>query len=390
MSELPPYDSFLLVSFGGPEGPDDVMPFLENVLRGKNVPRERMLEVSEHYNHFGGVSPINQQNRELMAAIRDDFEAKQIDLPIYWGNRNWDPYFVDTLRQMQAAGHRRALAFFTSMFSCYSGCRQYRENIIEARQQILDETGQEAPIVEKVRMGFNHPGFIAAMTGSITRAAQSINAKASEATILFTAHSIPMGMADNCDYERQLLEASRLVAESVNASNWLLVYQSRSGPPQQPWLEPDVLDAITEMDEAKKVESLIILPIGFVSDHMEVMFDLDEEAAEICQERGIPMARAETAGTDAHFVSMIGELVRERLDQATEKPALGALGPWHDVCPTNCCLYTPRRPPGVGGGRPDSVAGGNEKGGAGPNATAGGRPAGAAPASRDVGARPVG
>jgi len=343
--ELPPYDSFLLVSFGGPEGPDDVMPFLENVLRGKNVPRERMLEVAEHYNGFGGVSPINQQNRELLSAIEVELKASGIDLPVYWGNRNWDPMFADTLRQMQSDGCRRALAFFTSMFSCYSGCRQYRENIIEAREEV----GPDAPQVEKLRMGFNHPGFIETMAASVRKALDSLDAPGDQVQLLMTALSIPLSMSENCDYELQLKETSRLVAEAVGVSDWRLVFQSRSGPPQQPWLEPDVCDAIQEMDDQQKIKGLVILPIGFVSDHMEVMFDLDEEAAQICQERGIPMARAATAGIHPRFVSMIRELIEERLGRTEDRPALGELGPWHDVCPKDCCTYTPRRPGATAG-----------------------------------------
>ncbi len=340
MSEVPPYDSFLLVSFGGPEGPDDVMPFLENVLRGKNVPRERMLEVAEHYAHFGGVSPINEQNRNLMAAIEAEFHVHGIDLPVYWGNRNWTPYFAETLQQMKADGRRRSLAFFTSMFSCYSGCRQYREDIIAAREQV----GDNAPLVEKVRMGFNHPGFIAAVADNVSTAAVSIGVEPNATKILFTAHSIPMSMADNCDYEKQLCEACRLVAAECGSNDYDLVFQSRSGPPQQPWLEPDVLDAIAKLDDQQKIEALIVVPIGFISDHMEVMFDLDEEAAALCEQRGIKMARAASAGTHPQFVSMIRALVQERLGQTNEKLALGNLGPWHDVCPQDCCTYTPRRP----------------------------------------------
>ncbi len=338
--ELPPYDSFLLVSFGGPEGPDDVIPFLENVLRGKNVPRERMLEVAEHYKHFGGVSPINEHNRELLEAIRAEFDRSGIELPVYWGNRNWDPLLPDTLRQMRDDGRKRALAFFTSMFSCYSGCRQYRENIAAAQQQI----GDDAPIVEKLRMGFNHPGFIDAMACSVREAIASVGTPADQTSVLFTAHSIPMSMADNCDYVKQLTEASRLVAEACGVKNWRLVYQSRSGPPQQPWLEPDVCDAISEMDDQHKLTSLAVVPIGFVSDHMEVLFDLDEEAAEVCRRRGIQFARARSAGTDANFVGMIRALVEERLGRTEERAAVGTLGPWHDVCPADCCTYTPRRP----------------------------------------------
>ena len=351
-----PYDSFLLVSFGGPEGPDDVMPFLENVLRGKNVPHERMLEVAEHYKHFGGVSPINEQNRQLLAAIKTEFQANGIDLPVYWGNRNWAPMLNDTVAQMRDDGRKRTLAFFTSMFSCYSGCRQYRENIAAVQESI----GPDAPIIEKVRMGFNHPGFIDTMTENVQASIDSLDCKADEATVLFTAHSIPMSMADNCDYVKQLTEASRLVAEGVGAASWRLVFQSRSGPPQIPWLDPDVCDAIAEMDDAEKLANLVVVPIGFVSDHMEVMFDLDEEAAELCQERGIKMARASTAGTSPKFVEMIRLLVEERLGKTDEKLCVGGLGAWHDVCPKDCCTYTPRRPgasrPGAGrpgNGRPD-------------------------------------
>ncbi len=334
-----PYDSFLLVSFGGPEGPDDVIPFLENVLRGKNVPRQRMMEVAEHYNHFGGVSPINDQNRSLMSAIRDEFQRANIQLPIYWGNRNWDPLLPDVIRQMRDDGCKRTLAFFTSMFSCYSGCRQYRENIAAAREAV----GEDAPVIEKLRMGFNHPGFIGAMADSVRQAMNSLGEPGANSVVLFTAHSIPMTMADRCDYVNQLTEASRLVAEACQITNWKLVYQSRSGPPQQPWLEPDVCDAIAEIDDQQRLDSVVIVPIGFVSDHMEVLFDLDEEAAQLCQSRGIRFARASSAGTSSSFVRMIASLVQERQDSSHEKLFVGSLGPWHDVCPVNCCLY-PQRP----------------------------------------------
>ena len=337
----PEYDSFLLVSFGGPEGQDDVIPFLENVLRGKNVPRERMLEVAEHYKHFGGVSPINEQNRQLLSAIESEFRTHGIDLPLYWGNRNWHPLLPDTLRQMREDGCRRTLAFFTSMFSCYSGCRQYRENIAAAREEV----GEGAPIVEKVRMGFNHPQFIGTMAESVKRAIAALDTDSTEVTALFSAHSIPLSMAENCDYERQLREASRLVAEAAGVSNWRLVFQSRSGPPQQPWLEPDICDAIAEQDDTGTLGAVVIVPIGFVSDHMEVMFDLDEEAAALCKERGIKMSRAATAGISTGFVQMIRMLVEERIGSRSNRDAAGELGAWHDVCPENCCLYTPRRPP---------------------------------------------
>ena len=343
MTHLPPYDSFLLVSFGGPEGHDDVMPYLQNVLRGKPVPRERMLEVAEHYHHFGGVSPINEQNRQLLAAIESEFQTHGVDLPVYWGNRNWKPYFADTLRRMRDDGRKRSLAFFTSMFSCYSGCRQYRENIIAAREEV----GPGAPIVEKVRMGFNHPGFIDTMSRSVSDAIESLHKSPAEVEVFFTAHSIPMSMAENCDYEKQLREASRLVAEGAGVTHHRLVYQSRSGSPRIAWLEPDVCDAIAATDDQSKLAAVVIVPIGFVSDHMEVMYDLDEEAAMLCKDRGIAMARAATAGTDRSFVSMIRQLVQERMGGTTNKPAIGSLGPWHDVCPANCCLYDPPQRPMV-------------------------------------------
>lgn len=334
-----PYDSFLLVSFGGPEGPDDVMPFLENVLRGKNVPRSRMLEVAEHYSHFGGISPINEHNRQLLGAIKSEFARAGIELPVYWGNRNWHPMFADTLRQMRDEGCKRTLAFFTSMFSSYSGCRQYRENLITAREEV----GPNAPHIDKLRMGFNHPGFIEPMAENVRTAMESIDADEST-IVLFTAHSIPNSMAENCSYEKQLREACHLVAERANVSQWRLVFQSRSGPPQQPWLEPDVCDSIEELDDTIRPNKIVIAPIGFVSDHMEVLFDLDEEAAQLCKQRGIPMARVKTVGSHPLFVTMIRELVQERLGFITNRQSLGTLGPWHDVCPVDCCLYTPTRP----------------------------------------------
>ena len=319
------------------------MPFLRNVLRGKNVPEQRMLEVAEHYQHFDGISPINAQNRDLLDAIRSRFKREGIDLPVYWGNRNWHPMLPDTIGRMRDDGCRRALAFFTSMFSCYSGCRQYRENIAEAQKQV----GDDAPMIEKVRMGFNHPGFVATMTGSLAAAIkqlETMNVDADHATVLFTAHSIPMSMADNCDYEKQLTEAARLVAQRCGVSDWKLVFQSRSGPPQQPWLEPDVCDEIATRHDGGGLRGVVVIPIGFVSDHMEVMYDLDEEAAQLCAKLGVPMVRAATAGTSIDFVDMIVDLVRERMTARPTRPAVGDLGPWHDVCPKDCCTYTPRRP----------------------------------------------
>lgn len=335
------YDAILFVSFGGPEGREEVMPFLENVLRGKNVPRERMLEVAEHYQHFGGVSPINAQNRALIEAIEQELRQAGIDLPVYWGNRNWKPLLPDALREMQSAGVKKAIAFFTSAFSSYSGCRQYRENIDAARAEV----GQGAPQVDKLRVFYNHPGFIEPMAERVSAALSEFTAE-EQATVrvLFTAHSIPMSMAANCRYEAQFREASRLVAErcGLDASQWQVVYQSRSGPPSQPWLEPDVGDALREIAAKKTTSNVVIVPIGFISDHMEVMYDLDYEAAAICKELGIKMVRAGTVGTHPRFVRMIRELIEERLSANPVRLALGTEGPSHDVCPVNCCTYSPR------------------------------------------------
>ena len=335
-----PYDALLVVSFGGPNGPDDVMPFLENVLRGKNVPRERMLEVSEHYQHFGGKSPINGQNLALIEAIKADLAANGIDLPVYWGNRNWHPMFADTLEQMKKDGIKKSLAFFTSIFSCYSGCRQYRENIIEAQEQV----GPDAPEVHKLRMAFNHPLYIGASADRVKKALDQIpESRRPAARVVFTAHSIPLSMAENCKYETQLNEASRLIMEAIGENPWDLVYQSRSGPPQQPWLDPDICDHIQALHDAGGIEDIVIMPVGFVSDHMEVMFDLDTEAMDICKELSINMVRAGSVGVHPQFVSMVSQLILERTTGA-EKQAIGNMPPNWDVCPKDCCTYTPRRP----------------------------------------------
>ncbi len=336
------YDAILVVSFGGPEGPNDVLPFLENVLRGKNVPRERMLEVEQHYLHFGGVSPINRQCRELIDALRLELDRHGIDLPIYFGNRNWHPMLADTLQQMAEDGKQHAIAFFTSTFSSYSGCRQYRENIQEAQRVV----GPSAPKVDKLRMPYNHPGFIVPQQELLRQGLAKVpQDKRSAVPVLFTAHSIPLSMAENCNYEKQLREASRLIAEGVGHERWELVFQSRSGPPQQPWLEPDVVDRIEQLHQSNGIEHVIVQPIGFLSDHIEVLFDLDTEASEFCEERGIHLIRVPTIGIAPRFVSMIRELIQERMHPGQERVALGVLGPSHDVCPENCCLY-PR------GGRP--------------------------------------
>jgi protoporphyrin/coproporphyrin ferrochelatase len=329
-------DSILFVSFGGPEGPDDVIPFLENVLRGKPVPRERLLEVAEHYQHFGGISPINRQNRDIIGRLRSALEVAGISLPIFWGNRNWNPFITDAIREVQQRGLKCPLPIFTNMFSSYSGCRQYRENIASALQEI----GPTAPaIAPRLRFGFNHPRFIAAQQQLIETAFGRLrDTERAASRLLFTAHSIPISMADNCRYVEQLKESARLIGERLGNPAWELVYQSRSGPPQQPWLEPDIGDRLREM-AGLGIKAVVVVPLGFVSDHMEVLFDLDTEASDICKELGITYSRAAAVGTHPEFIQMLVELIQERLSGTTERVSIGNMPPLHDICPENCCLY---------------------------------------------------
>lgn len=331
----PPYQALLVLSFGGPNQPEDVIPFLENVLRGRNVPHERMLEVAEHYYHFGGKSPINEQNLALIDALRADMDQHAMrDFPIYFGNRNWRPFLEDTLRQMEADGIRRALCLTTSSFSSYSGCRQYRENIAAARAAI----GDSAPHLDKIRVWYNHPYFVEAVADRVREAmARFQPGQRERAYVVFTAHSIPSSMAESCNYEKQLHESCRLVAQAFPGHPYALVYQSRSGPPGQPWLEPDIGDFIRQQHAAQDDRPLVIVPIGFVSDHMEVMFDLDEEARGICDELGIAMERAASVGTHPRFVEMLRLLVQERLTDNPLRLAVGQYPPNHDTCPENCC-----------------------------------------------------
>ena len=325
------YDALLLVSFGGPEGMDDVIPFLENVLRGRNVPRERMLQVAHHYELFGGVSPINQHNRDLIAALEKELDQHGPKLPIYWGNRNWHPMLDDTVRQMTADGIQNALAFVTSAYSSYSSCRQYLMNIENARAG----AGPTAPSIEKLRAFYNHPLFIEANVDHARAALDEVQNPAS-AHLVFTAHSIPDSMAANCDYVVQLAETGGLIATELGINNWKLVYQSRSGSPAQPWLGPDVCDHLRALHEAG-VNDVVVAPIGFVSDHMEVVYDLDVEAQKLAKELGMNMVRARTAGTHPAFVKMIRELIMERINN---EPArfLGTRGPNHTICAIDCCL----------------------------------------------------
>jgi len=348
---MPSYDAFLLVSFGGPEGPDDVMPFLANVTRGRNVPPERLAGVAEHYYAYGGVSPINQQCRDLLAAVRADFAASGLSLPLYWGNRNWTPYLTDTVRQMAEDGVRRAVAFVTSAYSSYSSCRQYLDDIERARAAV----GPDAPRIDKIRRFFNHPGFIELFADNVRAALAMLPAEVrDEAHLVFTAHSVPLAMAeasgpagDRGRYVTELTEAARLIAGRAGAGDhpWSLAYQSRSGPPSQPWLEPDVRDHLGELAKSG-TRAVVVIPVGFVSDHMEVRHDLDLEAAETADSLGVAFARAATPGSSPRFASMITELVQERLARpegtaldttVPDNPALGHMGVPSQTCPADCC-----------------------------------------------------
>ena len=328
------YEAVLLVSFGGPERPEDVVPFLENVVRGKDVPRQRLLAVAEHYQLFGGVSPINAQNRALLAALIEQLNAHGPPWPVYWGNRNWHPLLADTLRQMADDGVRRALAFVTSAFGSYPGCRQYVEDIERARAEV----GTDAPEVDKLRLFYNHPGFIEPMAERVEAAlAQIAPLQRSAARIVYTAHSIPEAMAKNCPYQSQLHEACRLVSERVGRSQWQLVYQSRSGPPSQPWLEPDLDDYLRELASDAPGCDVVIVPIGFLCEHMEVVYDLDIEARALCEELGLNMVRSAVVGCHRRFVRMIRELIGERIEEHPKRLSEGADGPYPDQCPPDCC-----------------------------------------------------
>ncbi|MCW2931615.1 MAG: ferrochelatase [Actinomycetia bacterium] len=355
------YDAFLLLSFGGPEGPDDVLPFLRNVTRGRGVPPERLAEVAGHYQAFGGVSPLNAQCRQLLAAVGADFAARGLDIPLYWGNRNWQPYLADTIRQMAADGVQRAVAFVTSAYSSYSACRQYLDDIEQARTAV----GPDAPVIDKVRPYFNHPGFIEPFADAARAALGSLPGDFRPAArLVFTAHSVPDGMAAASGspsagtlspsavgglarggrYAVELREAARLITERARPSHpdFDLVYQSRSGPPSVPWLSPDVCDHLTDI-AGKGAPGAVVVPVGFTSDHMEVVHDLDVEAAGVAESLGLAFARAAAPMPDPRFAAMVTDLVVERMGKAA--PAwLGDLGPAAADCPADCCRYHPGRP----------------------------------------------
>jgi ferrochelatase len=339
------FDALLVQSFGGPERMDDVLPFLHNVTRGRGVPDERLAEVAEHYRHFGGVSPINEQNRQLIAALRAELSSHGIELPIYWGNRNWKPYVADAVRQMRDDGVRRALVFTTSATSSYSACRQYREDL----EQAARVAGDGAPELVKLRHFFDHPGFIEAQADAVRAALGTLPlALQPDAQLVFTAHSVPVAMNDlsgptaNGLYLTQQRETARLVAEAVRGAGteFDLVWQSRSGPPQVPWLEPDINDHLKDL-VTHAVRAVVVTPSGFVSDHIEVRWDLDEEARATAESVGLAYARAATVGTHPAFVAAIRELVEEQLSGAQPR-ALSTLGESGFACPPGCCP-APRR-----------------------------------------------
>lgn len=320
----------------------DVIPFLRNVTRGRNVPEERLLEVAKHYELFQGVSPINQQNRMIIKALENELASRNCNLPVFWGNRNWHPLLPDTLQEMKARGVKNALAFVSSAYSSYSSCRQYLEDMAKARQTV----GEGAPELEKIRPFFNHPLFVEAHLEHLDAVLCDLDSRELQNTqLIFTAHSIPLSMAGSCKYQEQLLRTAQILAESagIKKENWQLVYQSRSGPPSIPWLEPDILDCIRELKEKGK-ESLLIHPIGFISDHMEVIYDLDHEARNLCQDLQIRMRRVRGIWTNPKFISMIADLIFERLASDSKRACIEQDTPLPDFCPENCCPAPASRP----------------------------------------------
>lgn len=332
----PPIDAFLLLSFGGPEGPDEVLPFLRNVTRGRNVPEERLREVARHYDLFGGISPINGQNRALLAALQQAFATAGLALPLYWGNRNWHPLLADTLRDMGAQGRQRALVFTTAAYGSYSGCRQYLEDAARARAEL----GPEAPSLELLPLFWDHPGFVAANAARLAEALARVPGEVrASVPLVFTAHSIPVAMSAGSPYLDQVRATCARVAQRAGRGDWSLAFQSRSGPPGQPWLEPDLCDHLRALAAAGQ-RRVVLMPIGFISDHMEVVYDLDTEARQVASELGLDLLRARTVGTHPEFVDMIVGQVQAAL--AGRPPR---------ACSTGCCP-APAAPTGRPGARP--------------------------------------
>ncbi|MCY0903487.1 ferrochelatase [Arthrobacter sp. H14-L1] len=379
------YDGILLASFGGPEGQDDVIPFLRNVTRGRGIPDERLEEVSHHYRANGGISPINAQNRALKADLEAELSARGISLPVLWGNRNWAPYIPQTLQSAYDDGHRRLLMITTSAYSCYSSCRQYREDIGMA----LTDTGLDGKLaVDKVRQYFDHPGFVEPFIEGTAEGLTKVRAELAAAGtaeapvhVLFATHSIPMRDAEaagRSDGEpRDFAEGSAYVAQHLAngaavmaqvdalsadaagtavATPWSLVYQSRSGAPHVPWLEPDINDALEELS-GQGVKGVVIVPLGFVTDHMEVLWDLDTEARETCEKLGLVFDRVPTPGTHRKFITGLADLICERTadNNIADRPAMTDLGPWYDVCRPGCCANFRGAKPAIAGA--DSTVG---------------------------------
>ena len=344
------YDAILLASFGGPEGQDDVIPFLRNVTRGRGIPEERLEEVAHHYRAFGGISPINEQNRQLKAALEAELDRRGIDLPVLWGNRNWEPYIADAVTEARDRGFTKLIAIGTSAYSSYSSCRQYREDYASA----LDATSLDGVIqIDKVRQFFDHPGFVQPFIDGVREALQDVAGRGispAATRVLFSTHSIPTSDAaksgpDGDAYQAQHLAVAEVVMAAATAElqdsdsiDWSLVYQSRSGPPSQPWLEPDINDAMRAA-AAEGAAAFVIVPLGFVSDHMEVKWDLDTEAMETAAELGVVALRVPTPGIHPEYVSGLVDLVLERVNgtPTADRPALTDLGPWYDVCRSGCC-----------------------------------------------------
>jgi ferrochelatase len=338
------YDAILLASFGGPEGQDDVIPFLRNVTRGRGIPEERLEEVAHHYRAFGGISPINEQNRQLKVALERELSRRGIDLPVLWGNRNWEPYISDAITEAKDQGLTKLIAIGTSAYSSYSSCRQYREDYARA----LDETGLAGEIqIDKVRQFFDHPGFVQPFIDGVREALAEVENRGvsgAETRVLFSTHSIPTADAEksgpqgNAYQQQHLAVAEVIMAAAESDVEWDLVYQSRSGPPTQPWLEPDINDRMREVAESG-TKAVIIVPLGFVSDHMEVKWDLDTEAMETAEELGIFATRVPTPGIHPDYVTGLVDLVLERVNgtPTADRPALTNLGPWYDVCRPGCC-----------------------------------------------------
>ncbi len=357
-ADVAPYDALLLVSFGGPEQAGDVVPFLRNVTRGKDIPDARLAEVGEHYFANGGRSPINDQNRAFLAAIREDLAGNGIDLPVYWGNRNWDPYLADACREMAADGVQRAACLVTSAYSSYSGCRQYREDLADAVSEVPG-----SPRLDRLRHYFNHPGFVEPMVdATLSGLAELPDDVRREAHLVFVTHSIPTSMNETSGprgraYVSQHRSVAAEIVERVRHETGTrhrseLVYCSRSGPPQVPWLEPDVNDHLEEL-ATLHAAAAVIVPIGFVSDHMEVIYDLDTEAMETAGRLGLPCVRAATAGVDPRFVAMVRDLLLERASaERGAEPAratVGSLPASHDACPGGCCANPRAQRPALGG-----------------------------------------